>query len=121
MIFTRSMLEQLGCQFLRLGHDRIRHPGNSIADISADIFEALTDAADLLRRTVKSESVFLEFSNFLLILFEFLLKQKNGLRRFLVLLFENLQIIYKRNEYLDIVMETVRKFLLFKGRAQHDS
>ena len=37
------------------------------------------------------------------------------------LLFENLQIIYKRNEYLDIVMETVRKFLLFKGRAQHDS
>ena len=34
------MLEQVSGQLLRLRHDRARHPGNSVSDVSSDIHDS---------------------------------------------------------------------------------
>ncbi len=78
----------MGGKFFRLGHDGTRHSRNAITDVSTNAFDALTKTSDFLWGSM--DSVLLKFSNLLLVLFQFLLEQQNGLSGFLILLLENL-------------------------------
>ncbi len=78
----------MGGKFFRLGHDGTRHSWNAITDVSTNALDALTKTSDFLRGSVNS--VLLKFSNLLLVLFQFLLEQQNGLSGFLILFLENL-------------------------------
>ena len=78
----------MGGKFFRLGHDGTRHSGNAITDVASHALDALTKATDFLRGSV--DPVLLEFSNFLLVFFQFFLEEQNGLSGFLVFLLKNL-------------------------------